>query len=98
MFLTPEYVKQEIEKYYEAIAADTGNTVAEVQKEWTQFQQHIGFYSPQERPSPSETYADIKDFPHLATWREVDARAIYTADPHLARWELRLLRCSLIRS
>jgi len=84
VFLAPEYVKQEIEKYYEAIAADTRTTVAEVQKEWTQFQQYVGFYAPQERPSSSETYADIKDFPYVATWREVDAQAVYTADPHLA--------------
>jgi hypothetical protein len=84
VFLAPEYVKQEIEKYYEAIAADTRSTVAEVQKEWTQFQQYVGFYAPRERPLSSETYADIKDFPYVATWREVDARAIYTADPHLA--------------
>jgi hypothetical protein len=84
VFLAPEYVKQEIEKYYEAIAADTRTTVAEVQKEWTQFQQYVGFYAPQERPSSSEAYADIKDFPYVATWREVDAQAVYTADPHLA--------------
>lgn len=84
MFLAPEYVKQEIEKYYEAIAADTGSTVVEVEKEWNQFQQYVGFYSPRQRPSPTETYADIKDFPYLATWREVDARAVYTEDPHLA--------------
>lgn len=84
VFLAPEYVKKEVEKYYEAIAADTCTTVAEVQKEWTQFQQYVGFYAPQERPSSSETYADIKDFPYVATWREVDAQAVYTADPHLA--------------
>jgi hypothetical protein len=84
VFLAPEHVKQEIEKYYEAIAADTGTTVAEVEKEWTNFQQYVGFYAPQERPSSSETYADIKDFPYVATWREVDAQAVYTADPHLA--------------
>jgi hypothetical protein len=84
VFLAPEYVKQEIEKYYEAIAEDTGSTVAEVQQEWALFQRYVGFYAPKQCPSPSETYADIKDFPYLATWRELDAQAIYTADPHLA--------------
>jgi len=84
MFLAPEYVKQEIEKYYGAIAADTGSTVVEVQREWNHFQRYVGFYSPRQRPSPTKTYADIKDFPYLATWREVDAQAIYTEDPHLA--------------
>ena len=84
VFLAPEYVKWEIEKYYASIAEDTGTTVAEVQQEWTQFQQFVGFYVPNARPLPSETYADVKDFPYLATWRELDAQAIYTADPHLA--------------
>ena len=83
VFLAPEYLKREIEKHYETIAEDTGTTVADVDREWTQFQRYVGFYDPKGRPSPSETYADIKDFPYLATWRELDAQAIYTEDHHL---------------
>jgi hypothetical protein len=83
VFLAPEYLKWEIEKHYETIAEDTGTTVADVDREWTLFQRYVGFYDPKGRPSPSETYADIKDFPYLATWRELDAQAIYTEDHHL---------------
>jgi hypothetical protein len=98
VFMALEYVKQEIEKYYEMIAADTRTTVAEVQREWTQFQRYMGFYAPQECPSPSKTYADIKDLPYVATWREVDAQAVYTKEPHLVAMGVRLSLCSLIRS
>lgn len=36
------------------------------------------------QPSPIQTYADVDDFPYLATCMELDAQAIYTTDPHLA--------------
>lgn len=84
VFFAPEHIKWEIEKHYEDIAIQTGSTVARVKQEWAHFQSFLRFYAPKIRPSPTQTYADIDDFPYLAAWKEVDTQAIYTTDPHLA--------------
>lgn len=84
VFFAPEHTKWEIEKHYEDMAIQTRSTVARVQQEWAHFQNSLRFYAPKMRPSPTQTYADIDDFPYLATWKELDAQAIYTTDPHLA--------------
>jgi len=85
VLFAPLYVKSEIEKHYQDIAVETGTTIAEVKKEWVAFQKCLCFHAPRTQPLDSETYADIKDFPYLATWIELDTQAIYTADSHLAR-------------
>jgi hypothetical protein len=41
----------------------------------------------------TEKYADIDDFPYLAIWKELDAHAIYTTDPHIAAMGLPWYRC-----
>jgi hypothetical protein len=41
--------------------------------------------APKGRPMAGEIYADADDFPYLAAWRELDAQAIYTTDPHLEK-------------
>jgi len=84
VFFTPEYAKWEIEKHYEDIAMQTRTTVAEVKQEWAHFQKCLRFYVPKMQPSPTQPYADLDDFPYLATWMELDAQAIYTSDPHLS--------------
>ena len=85
VLFAPLYVKWEIEKHYENIAAETGTTIGEVKQEWALFQKCLCFHAPKTQPLATETYADINDFPYLATWIELDTQAIYTADPHLAR-------------
>lgn len=84
VFFAPEHTKWEIEKHYEDIATQTGSTVVRVKQEWASFQKSLCFYAPKMRPSPTQTYADVDDFPYLATWKELDTRAVYTTDPHLA--------------
>jgi len=84
VLFVPLYVKWEIEKHYGDIAVDTGTTVPQVKQEWALFQKHLCFHAPKIQPSPTENYADIGDFPYLATWMELDTQAIYTLDPHLA--------------
>ena len=83
VFFAPEHAKWEIEKHYEDIARQTRTTVSEVKQEWVHFQKCLRFYVPKMQPSPTQTYADVDDFPYLATWLELDAQAIYTTDPHL---------------
>jgi hypothetical protein len=85
ILFVPSYVKQEIEEHSADIAEDTGTSVSEVNEEWERFQKHLCFHKPRSRPCPTETYADIDDFPYLATWRELDTQAIYTTDFHLAQ-------------
>jgi hypothetical protein len=80
----PDHLKAEIAKYLEAIARDTGAAVSDVEREWALFQKHLCFYEPKSRPSAAESYADIDDFPYLATSRELDTQAVYTSDRHLA--------------
>ena len=58
--------------------------MVEVKEEWANFQYCLRFYAPKTRPSPEKLYADMDDFPYLATWIELDAQAIYTTDPHLS--------------
>lgn len=84
VFFAPEHTKWEIEKHYEDIATQTGTTVARVKQEWASFQKSLRFYAPKMRPLPTQDYADVDDFPYLATWKELDTRAVYTTDPHLA--------------
>jgi hypothetical protein len=84
VLFAPEQLKSEIAKYLEDIAEDTGVSVADVQREWELFQKHLCFYEPKSRPSSAESYADVDDFPYLATLREVDTQAVYTSDRHLA--------------
>ena len=84
VFFAPEHTKWEIEKHYEDIATQTGSTVARVKQDWASFQKSLRFYAPKMRPSPTQVYADVDDFPYLATWKELDTRAVYTTDPHLA--------------
>lgn len=84
VLFAPEHLKSEIAKYLEDIAEDTGVSVADVQREWDLFQKHVCFYEPKSRPSSVESYADVKDFPYLATSRELDTQAVYTSDRHLA--------------
>jgi hypothetical protein len=83
VLFAPLYVKWEIEKHYEEIAVETGTTIAVVKQEWTLFQKRLCFHAPKTQPLPAETYADINDFPYLATWMELDTQAIYTTDAHL---------------
>lgn len=85
ILFVPPYVMHEIEEHSAEIAEDTGTSISEVNEEWERFQKHLCFHVPRSRPSATETYADIDDFPYLATWRELDARAIYTTDRHLAQ-------------
>jgi hypothetical protein len=84
VFFAPEHIKAEIEEHYEDIARQTGTTIFEVKREWARFQKYLRFYAPKTCPSATETYADVDDFPYLATWKELDARAVYTTDAHLA--------------
>ena len=84
VFFVPEHAKWEIEKHYEDIARQARTTIAEVKQEWAQFQKSLRFYAPKMRPSTTQTYADLDDFPYLATCLELDAQAIYTMDRHLA--------------
>jgi hypothetical protein len=81
----PHYLNQEIEEDYEEIAAQTRRPVSDVRCEWKEFKKHLVFYAPKGRPLAGEIYADPDDFPYLAAWRELDARAIYTTDLHLRR-------------
>lgn len=83
VLIAPEHAVHEIEEHFLDIAEQTGRTEAEVKQEWAQFQKCLRFYGPRALPSAGESYADIDDFPYLAAWRELDARAIYTQDPHL---------------
>ena len=85
ILFVPPYVTHEIEEHSAEIAQSTGTSVLEVNEEWERFQKHLRFYIPRSRPSPTETYADIDDFPYLATWRELDAQAIYTTDRDLVQ-------------
>lgn len=85
ILFVPPYVTHEIEEHSAEIAQATGTSVSEVNEEWERFQKHLCFHIPKSRPSPTETYADVDDFPYLATCRELDARAIYTTDRHLAQ-------------
>jgi hypothetical protein len=87
ILFAPPYVTHEIGEHAAEIAQDTGTSVSEVNEEWERFQKHLRFHIPRSRPSPTEAYADIDDFPYLATWRELDAQAIYTTDRHLAQME-----------
>ena len=84
ILFAPEHVKWEIEKHYEDIARQTRTTIVEVKDEWAKFQHCLRFYAPKTQPSPEQFYADVDDFPYLATWMELDAQAIYTTDPHLS--------------
>lgn len=84
VLFAPVHLKSEIAKYLEDIAEDTDVSVADVQREWDLFQKHICFYEPKSRASSVESYADIDDFPYLATSREIDTQAVYTSDRHLA--------------
>jgi hypothetical protein len=84
VLFAPEQLKREIAKYLEDIAEDTGVSVSDVQREWDLFQRHLCFYEPKSRPSSVESYADIDDFPYLATSRELDTQAVYTSDRHLS--------------
>jgi predicted nucleic acid-binding protein len=84
IFFAPEHVKWEIEKHYEDIARQTRTTIVEVKDEWAKFQHCLRFYAPKTQPSPEKLYADVDDFPYLATWMELDTQAIYTTDPHLS--------------
>lgn len=84
VLFAPEHTKWEIEKHYEDIAFQTGSTVDRVKEEWSHFQSCLRFYAPKMHPSLTQTYADIDDFPYLATWKELDTQAVYTTDPHLA--------------
>lgn len=79
----PEYMNHEIEEHYEDIAEQTRRSVPEVHHEWKEFKKHLVFYAPKGGPLADEIYADVEDFPYLAAWRELDARAIYTTDSHL---------------
>lgn len=81
----PDYLNHEIEEHYEGIAEQTRRSVQEVRHEWKEFKKHLVFYAPKGGPLAGEIYADVEDFPYLAAWRELDARAIYTTDPHLER-------------
>lgn len=81
----PDYLNHEIEEHYEDIAEQTRRSVPEVRHEWNQFKKHLVFYAPKAGPLAGEKYADVQDFPYLAAWRELDARAIYTTDPHLEK-------------
>lgn len=81
----PAYLNQEIEDDYEEIATQTRRSLSDVRHEWREFQKHLVFYAPKGRPLAGEIYADPDDFPYLAAWRELDARAIYTTDPHLKK-------------
>ena len=83
VLFAPLHVKWEIEKHYEDIAEETGTTIADVKQEWALFQKRLCFHAPKAQPLPTEAYADIDDFPYLATWMELDTHAIYTTDPHL---------------
>jgi predicted nucleic acid-binding protein len=85
ILFVPPYVTHEIEEHSAEIAQATSTSVSEVSEEWESFQKHLRFYIPRSRPSPTETYADIDDFPYLATWRELDAQAIYTTDRDLVQ-------------
>ena len=84
VFFAPEHIKWEIEKHYKDIAMQTECTVARVKDEWRQFQARLRFYAPNMQPSPTQEYADIDDFPYLATWKELATEAVYTTDHHLA--------------
>lgn len=84
VLFAPEHLKSEIAKHLEDIASDTGVSGSEVQREWDLFQQYVCFYEPKSQTSSIESYADIDDFPYLATSRELDTQAVYTSDPHLA--------------
>jgi hypothetical protein len=81
----PNDLNQEIEDDYEEIATQTRRSVSDVKREWNEFKRHLVFYAPKGRPLSGEIYADPDDFPYLAAWRELDARAIYTTDPHLEK-------------
>ncbi len=81
----PDYLNQEIEDDYEEIATQTRRPVSDVRHEWREFKKHLVFYAPKGRPMAGEIYADADDFPYLAAWRELDAQAIYTTDPHLEK-------------
>lgn len=84
VLFAPEHLKTEIAKHLGDIARDTGVSVSDVEREWDLFQKHLCFYEPKSRPSSVESYADVDDFPYLATSRELDTQAVYTSDRHLA--------------
>lgn len=84
VLFAPEHLKAEISKHLGDIASDTGVSVSEVEREWDLFQKHLCFYEPKSRPSSVESYADVDDFPYVATSRELDTQAVYTSDRHLA--------------
>ena len=84
VLLAPEHLKAEIAKHLGDIARDTGVSVSDVEREWERFQKHLCFYEPKSQPSSVESYADVDDFPYLATSRELDTQAVYTSDRHLA--------------
>jgi len=81
----PAYLDYEIEKHYEDIALATKTTVGRVAEEWLQFRRHLHFYAPRSTPKSAEILVDVDDFAYLATWQEIDARAVYSLDRHLAR-------------
>jgi hypothetical protein len=81
----PDFLNHEIETHYEDIAEQTRTSVSDVRREWKEFKKHLVFYTPKSVPLAGEIYADVKDFPYLAAWRELDARAIYTTDLHLQK-------------
>ena len=93
VFFAPEHAKWEIEKHYEDIARQTRTTVSEVKQEWVHFQKCLRFYVPKMQPSPTQTYADVDDFPYLATWLELTRRPFTRQTHTLRRWEPRLYRC-----
>jgi hypothetical protein len=84
----PTYLRHEIEKHFEDIATDAGCDPRDVEREWNLFSKVIVFYDPTTTSLLTGQCEDPNDLPYLATWNELEARAICTSDHHLIETEV----------
>lgn len=85
--IAPRHLQFEIEKHFADIAEYAGCEWKDVEREWTLFAQEIAFYDPLSTFALAGQCDDPDDLAYLATWKEVDARAIVTSDRHLIATE-----------
>jgi len=83
VLIAPVYLKAEIEEHLADIAAETGATLSDVNREWEQFQSKLRFYEPSSRVLAGEVI-DPDDLPYKQASEELGL-PVYTRDPHLVK-------------
>lgn len=83
VLIAPDFLMIEIEKYLPAIAAQTGATLSQAEREWQLFQDKLRFYQPSSQVAHG-VVADPKDLPYKHASDELSL-PVYTRDAHLRK-------------